>query len=70
MMNYSVTEIRQKIAASLSDAERAEWQRELERAGDMTRDIMDARLGKVEPDWDSRLAAKYRRAATRNGYGY
>jgi hypothetical protein len=70
MLNYTVTEIRQKIAASLTDAERAEWQRELERAGDTTRELMDKRLGKVSADWDKQLRAEYRRGAYRNGYGY
>jgi hypothetical protein len=70
MMNYTVTEIRQKIAASFTAAERAEWQRELERAGDATRELMDKRLGAVDPNWDSKLRAEYRRGAYRNGYGY
>ena len=70
MMNYTVTEIRQKLAASLSPAERAEWQRELDRAIETARETMDSRLGKVSPNWDSQLRAEYRRGAYRNGYGY
>jgi hypothetical protein len=70
MNNYTVTEIRQKIAASFTDAERAEWQRELDRATYFTRDLMDARLGRVDPNWDKKLRAEYRRGAYRNGYGY
>jgi hypothetical protein len=52
MMNYTVTELRQKLAASLSPAERAEWQRELDRAIETARETMDSRLGKVSPNWD------------------
>ena len=70
MLNYTVTEIRTKLAGALSPAERADWQRELDRAITVARDAMDARHGKVSPDWDRRLAATYRDAATRNGYGY
>ena len=70
MMNYTVTEIREKIAASFTDAERAEWERELAKATGATRAMMDAKLGAVNPDWDRQLAAQYRDGATRNGYGY
>jgi hypothetical protein len=70
MLNYTVTEIRQKIASSFTAEERAEWERELQRAGDITRDMADKRLGRVSPDWDKQLRAEYRRGAYRNGYGY
>jgi hypothetical protein len=70
MLNYTVTEIRQKIANATTAAERADWERELVKAKRLTRELMDKRLGKVDPDWDRKLAAAYRDSATRNGYGY
>jgi hypothetical protein len=70
MLNYTITEIRQKIANAVTAAERADWERELVRATDATRELMDKRLGKVSPDWDKQLATEFRRGAYRNGYGY